>query len=414
MYIEDYLELLAGLQVREDATDYQFSLFTTDVKLLTSLAKQVKQNIGLTDRQYELTKKKLLEYREQFEKNGFFDLDRDLENLRIDLRTIDRSKTVQLVEKEYFDLFSNNKILMLAIRFPYSNKMIKYINFIKEMQLRREYDSKTKTHFIPFTENNVLKVVDKLNVANFDIQKEIIDYYNQVKNFKDSPEKYQPGIYNFKLKHVHTNCKNYLINLLGEPSSENLALYYDRRNEFGLGYFDSIPLQNVLQKYSNLSNRLLKNTNKQVLIDSNEFKLYEIYNALNELQKFPLLVVLKHGYEADNLIECFKSVTNQNDIKNISVMFRLENNTEKNIQFNNLVKQFELNNKLNNETKVVILNNEKLPKPLLYEKWKPHTTLLFDTFRSNKQLSIYYNEANLIINYNNKKVSVTNPAAKFI
>jgi len=140
MDIEDYLELLAGFQLNEKMPKYEFYLETRDVKLITSLAKQVRGNTGLTDRQHELAKKKLLEYQDQFEKNDFFDLDKDLENLRIELRNINRAKTVKIVLKDYFDLFSVRDKLMIAVRFPYSNKMIKYINFIKDMQERREYD----------------------------------------------------------------------------------------------------------------------------------------------------------------------------------------------------------------------------------------------------------------------------------
>ena len=60
--------------------------------------------------------------------------DNDLNNLRLPLRVIDRSKTISLVEREYIDLFGNVKTTMIAIRFPYSNKMIKYIEFIKLLQ----------------------------------------------------------------------------------------------------------------------------------------------------------------------------------------------------------------------------------------------------------------------------------------
>lgn len=405
MDIEDYLELLTGVKSANNTPNYQFFLNTSDVKLLTSLAKQVQKNIGLTDRQFELTKKKLLEYRDDFEKNGFFDLDKDLENLRIELRTINRSKTVQLVLKDYFDLFSVRNKVMIAIRFPYSNKMIKYITFIKDIQERREYDSKSKTHFVEFTEKNVLKIVDKLQDANFEIQKEIIDYYKEIKEFEKSPQKFQPGVYNFELKNIHKNCIDYLVAYLGKPCLQNLALYYDRRDEFGLGHFDETDLRDSLKEYSSLANKIIERRDKQILIDSSKFTFKDVFSAIKELQRLPLLIILKHGHEAENLLEYYQALADKTDLKNISVMFRLENNTEKNIQFNELVKELKINNKVTSTTEVVILNNEKIPKPLLQENWKPNTTLLIDTFRQKKQLTIYYNESSLIINYDDANLS---------
>lgn len=405
MDIEDYLELLTGAKPTNSTSNYQFILNKSDVKLLTSLAKQVQKNIGLTDRQFELTKKKLLEYRDDFEKNGFFDLDKDLENLRIELRTINRSKTVQLVLKDYFDLFSVRNKVMIAIRFPYSNKMIKYITFIKDIQERREYDSKSKTHFVEFTEKNVLKIVDKLQDANFEIQKEIIDYYKEIKEFEKSPQKFQPGVYNFELKNIHKNCIDYLVAYLGKPCLQNLALYYDRRDEFGIGHFDETDLRDSLKEYSSLANKIIERRDKQILIDSSKFTFKDVFSAIKELQRLPLLIILKHGHEAENLLEYYQALADKTDLKNISVMFRLENNTEKNIQFNELVKELKINNKVTSTTEVVILNNEKIPKPLLQENWKPNTTLLIDSFRQKKQLTIYYNESSLVINYDDANVS---------
>ena len=409
MDIEDYLELLAGFQLNEKMPKYEFYLETRDVKLITSLAKQVRGNTGLTDRQHELAKKKLLEYQDQFEKNDFFDLDKDLENLRIELRNINRAKTVKIVLKDYFDLFSVRDKLMIAVRFPYSNKMIKYINFIKDMQERREYDSESKTHFVEFTEKNVLKLVDKLKDANFDIQEELIQYYDQIKEFETTPQNYEPGIYNYKLKNVHTRCIDYMHNYFGEPCLENLAIFYDRRNEFGLSYFDQDNLQDSLLKYSELANKIIKSTYHHTFVDNNQFSLIDVCSALNELKRYPLLIVLKLGEEIENLTNLHQAFDQKIDTTDIAVMYRLENNTEKNIQFNELVKKFNFNNKLSDKTKVVIINNEKITKPLLQLKWKPNTTLLCDSFRQKKQITTYSNESSLVIRYDNIKISMLRP-----
>ena len=161
MYIEDYLEILA-----DPASN--IILDNADVKLIKSLASQTKKNVPFTDRQYNLAKLKIISYKEQLDEVGYKFTDNDLNNLRLPLRVIDRSKTISLVEREYIDLFGNVKTTMIAIRFPYSNKMIKYIEFIKLLQKNKKlYDTKTKTHFIELTENNIYKIVEKFKQANF-------------------------------------------------------------------------------------------------------------------------------------------------------------------------------------------------------------------------------------------------------
>ena len=62
MYVEDYLELLAGLS--EKHIEKKFFLHARDKTLINSLARQTFQATPLTNRQHELTKRKLLEYKE--------------------------------------------------------------------------------------------------------------------------------------------------------------------------------------------------------------------------------------------------------------------------------------------------------------------------------------------------------------
>ena len=69
MYIEDYLELFVGLHKEQKA--FKFFATKNDEVLMFSLGRQVMRGISLTDRQYELAKRKLLEYKEQFEVYGF-------------------------------------------------------------------------------------------------------------------------------------------------------------------------------------------------------------------------------------------------------------------------------------------------------------------------------------------------------
>jgi len=387
MTIEDYIEILSTLDVD-----------TRDRKLITSLSSQIKKNIGLTDRQHSLAKKKVKEYEKEFLKNGY-DINDGLDNLRHPYREIDRSKKVFLVEKDSFTWVDNEKRVMIGITFPYSNKMIKHINFIKSLQDRNDYDSKSKTHFLKLNEKNVFEIVDRLKECNFEIDEELLNFYNIIQKFIESKNDFIPGIVNYKFVNTSKIAEEYAIKILGVPTVKNLALYYDRKDILGLNLFDSNELNRSFSMLTPLAEKIAKLENKNIFMSKIIHTFFDVCNVINELKRFPLLVILSKGQENQDLVDLIDSLQKFIDIENISVLFRLDNISGNNIDFNENVKKFKLNNKITEATQVVILNNEKLPKPLLISKWQPTTTLLLASIRHSRLVSTYYNKSDLVIHY---------------
>jgi hypothetical protein len=398
MTIEDCIEFLAqNIDIR-----------ASDIKLIKSFANQCKKNIALTDRQHELAKQKIIDYKEELNLNGFENVEDSLNNLRNPYRIIDRSKTIKLVSKSYADFFETTTITMLAIRFPFSKKMIKHIELISKLQDRKEFDRNTKTHFLNFTEKNVLAIIDALKDSNFDIQPEILDYYNKVKLFVTDEKKHLPGIYNYKLKNVHQRTVDFIVDKLGKPCLENLSLYFDRRDSLGLNYFDIDDLNLSLQLKSSLAKKIAYADTKNVFLDMTAHTFQEIFLALSQLQKFPLLIILKKKDQHTTLQKIFEHLKLYTDPKNIAVLFRLENNSEENILFNQLVKKLNLNNQISKETQVVFLDNGKIPKPLFNSNWLQSTTLLLESFRQSKLVTHFHNKADLVIHYDLQPSTWTN------
>lgn len=393
MYIEDYLEVLA-----DPASNVV--LDATDVKLIKSLASQTRNNVPFTDRQYNLAKLKIISYKDQLNEVGYKFTDNDLNNLRLPLRVIDRSKTISLVEREYIDLLGNVKTTMIAIRFPYSNKMIKYIEFIKQLQKNKKlYDTKTKTHFIELTESNIYKVVEKFKQANFEIDNNVEILYQAIKHFIDNEQKYKPGIYDFVLKNTHQKLLDYAHSLLGKPTKNNYSLYWDRRNILGLEYFDSDVLADSLKLFSPTAQKIANSNNKEVFCSKKFFSIEDICTSLVELKRWPILVILKNNNETEYLQKTYSAFSNYISHNEMSVLFRLANANNDQISFNELVQKLKLNNPVNNNTKLVFLNNIKIPKPLISEKFIFNTTILLESFRHQKILSTYYQQSDLIIHY---------------
>ena len=96
MYVEDYLEILSS--IHDNSHKEGFKILPEDQSLMFSLARQTFRGTPLTDRQLELSQKKLIEYKAQFLEKGYNNFDTDITSLRMPLREIDRSKTITFVE----------------------------------------------------------------------------------------------------------------------------------------------------------------------------------------------------------------------------------------------------------------------------------------------------------------------------
>ena len=110
----------------------------------------------------------------------------------------------------------------------------------------------------------------------------------------------------------------------------------------------------------------------------------------------------------NNLIQSFNILKNFVNPKDISVLFRLENVND-GIAFNEFVRDNGLNNKLANNTKIVYINNKKIPKPLLKSSWRPEGVLCLDTTRNYSKVNQFEEEFDLVIQYSSEEHTPWNP-----
>ena len=392
MHIEDYLELFTGLS-NQSTQDNKFTCAEKDEILMNSLGRQVFRQVALTDRQHELAKSKLLEYKEQFIRYGFDNLENDIDSLRMPLRQIDRQKTISLQDR-------NNKIT-IAVRFPFSKKMIKHIEFLQRLQTQKNYDNKSKTHFIDFNEYNLFQIIFKLKDCNFEVQKELLEYYRLLKIMKDDKENNAPGIYGFEIKNLHAKAIDYAVTSIGEPNVDNLVAYKDRENLLGLKHFDDVELQKAISNLQPLTKKIMQRTNSMIFIDDNEYTFNNIVESVLELYRFPLLIVLPKDKEYDILSHTYKSFKNIIPNERISVLFRLDNDNEEGRDFNQFVKNNELNSPLDNLTKIVYISSNKIPKPLIASDWYPELGIVIKNFRLMRNIQTYIDNIDLVIHYDN-------------
>ena len=385
---EDLIEIISGMTQGK----FVFEIQNTDRNLMFSLGKQCLRQIPFTDRQYELAKRKILDYKDQFEANGIDGVEEKMNNLRQPLRSIDRSKTISLVEQ--------NDQTMIAVRFPFAKNMIKYIEILNSIHKNKGYDKANKTHFITPTEKNIYRLIGNFQKANFEIEESLLEQYRKLLEMKENKNKHVPGVYGLQLKNLHNKAFDYAVSSIGEPSLDNLALYKDRQEILGINYFDEDDLQQSIHKLQPLTKKIINRSKQNILVNSLKYTVDNVVESVLELHRFPLLVIIPDNDDSveclQNVYECFKGIVLD---ESCSVMFRKDNKNQIDRNFNSFIKQKNLNNSLAKNSKIVYISNNKIPKPLLVSDWKPSAVLMYGSRRTNMKLDSYVSECDLVMHY---------------
>jgi len=381
--VEDCLEFLVGLK-----GDSKVDIDKADVHIMSSIARQVFRGIALTDKQYELVKGKVILYKNSIPQT---DVDQIVNNLRQPLREIDRTKSIKVVEQE--------RTLYIAIRFVFNKKYIDKIEKIKSLCKNNHYDPKQKSHYFPLTELNVFNIISTFKDSGFSIDSNLLEYYEKVETMNNNKKDYIPGIYSLKLKNLNQKAIDYMISSIGEPDIDNLALYKDRQDSLGFGYVDDADLQESMSRLTILSKKVVSREKQHVLVQPTKYNLNTVAESILELHRFPMLVVLPTEDPMRGLHQVFTAFNGIIMNDSVSVMFRLDNKDEYCKEFNNFVRENNLNNPLDSSTKIVYINSGKFPKPILSSGWNPTTALLFGSKTPGSKVNTYIDNLDLVIHY---------------
>jgi hypothetical protein len=403
--VEDYLEVLAGFQ-----GDTKIKIESTDCTILYSIAKQVFRGKALTDRQLDVVCLKLNQYSDQFTTAGYINLGDvvSMQSTRQPLRSVDRSQWIRIVDKPVMNKpqFVSSRLKKatepepskdsyVAIRFPFSKKIIMLIETLAYKHRQGYYHEKgTHIHYFKITENTLYDIVKAFENKNYDIDSEILEYVEQIKDIKNNPKDYVPGVYDLELKNTTTSLNKKITNHLGELSAQNVYLYKDRSLLYGLTHFDDIHTHT--NSKSILTQRIIKRIEPSIFISQNEWHFDAVVSSVVELKRFPLLIVLPDTNILDHLSKTDNSFKGFIKPDKISVMFRLDNKTDK--EFNQYIKDHNLNNSLAKDTQVVyISSSKKFPKPLFNSDWQMESVLFLESIRNTKLE--HYLVSDLIIHY---------------
>ena len=254
------------------------------------------------------------------------------------------------------------------MRFPFKKSHIMLINEISNFAEGYEHKKGTHIHSFDYTESNVLLLLDRFNDKGFKVDEEIFLVWHEMQHMLLQKDSYVPGIYNMQLKNISKKIENLLTEEIGELNDENYIKYIDRRFRYGIEHFESQEAITNIQK-------IAYRKDLEYQSKPSKEKLEHVLTSLYTLDRFPILFIL----DKDNCEKQLHSIVNFYrdiiDSSTHSVLFREEN---KDSGFNSLIRDRKLNNWVDKDTKIVYINNKKLPKLLIENEWRPSVAFMFD------------------------------------
>jgi len=289
-YLEDIIE--------KAATEEKFKqdIKKSDLELFKSIHKQItKKKLSLTDRQYDLILIKIEDYRD-FLLEGLDDLPASGLEVKHPIRSIDRSKWIRIIDNH------------IVVRFVFNKKFIHFLESLKKDFLIQDKRNNTKTY--KFTDKSCYTIINHLEQFEFEIDPMLMDRYQQLKEFYQSPEQHIPGIYDWEIKNIPNAAKDMYYEKYGKPSWENIHIYLDRKGKCGLEHFDNYDLEFLPTALKKIINR----SDNVVFFTEDEISVSDISRALHELNRINVTVVSNDAISIAGYSDNVEDLKKQEDL----------------------------------------------------------------------------------------------------
>ncbi len=401
--IEACLELIAGFS--ENKITKPFILLERDKQIIIDIAKKVYKGYALTDRQYEVVKRILLNrYSSQFKLRNI-DIQNSVNTLRQKLRVLDRTRYIRIEKgSDYVDPIWSGYMpkKVVVVRFPFNMPLTKLVQDIRKTfpdLITRYYNQRLKDRYLfPFNERVIYKLVDRLKTRMTEIDPVLLEIYKKIDAIAKNPSDYVPGIYDYKFSNIDKAVTKKYTDLFGEPTQENLFKFWDRKEHMGIKNIDQNELTQSSKDLTVLTKKILQRSQPFINLDTTKWQLEQMVETLLELDRFPLLVVLPHNdfKSLELLIRMHNLLKNVIAPEDVSVMHRRKNGTSSGKDYNEYIHTQKINNTLANNTKIVYITNKKVPKPLVKSDWRPSTVVCMDDSRSYTKVDSFMHEFDLV------------------
>lgn len=367
IYIEDILHYIVDSNIVNEA----------DRPILSSISRQCKRSVALTDKQFNLVFSKLLTYQDILTKEANVTL-KENHDTRLPLRQIDRSKTINIVTQSELDNVPyesyKEKWLWASIRFPFSKKLISKIEKIKNAVPSTHYKHKKGTHIhsIKITGANVYHIIEQFKNSEFVIDPQLLDYHNHSKEILDNSSKHAINFSAGKFNNLPAK-------VIDELSLLNDLQIIDRKIKYGYTV-------STVDNYASLSEEIAHRKTTDICVDPSVHSLKDIAYSMETLKRFPIVALIDES-EAMNQISAIHQAFDFIDNSRQCALFRVDSSDTYNL--NDYIKEHNLNNWVDNNTQIVYIKKSQLPKVLLKSDFMPLTTIGITSYRSNTYVEGY-------------------------
>jgi hypothetical protein len=354
-----------------------------DRRILKNLAKMIKMPTFITESQSRLLIKIL---QENLESLHFIGADL-IPSLRSPtwsktFRPIDSSRKISITKDT-----EGNAVINIECSF---NKDIKRIlqNISKEMD-GQIFKAHTRHCQFLLSEKNLLLVIAHLKKFNFEYTAQVESLYKDILAINK-----QEVINSFDVN-SDSNAKMKTM-MSKEIDKDNILLVSDRR----IKYQYTVNNLTKIAK-SSLAEHLALRTQPKVFINREIYSEKDLVLSLRELKRTKIMGIFDE-YDVKSCIRNLEIIHNTFELlgnkPNIGVYFRFPNEGDGK-RFNELVAEYGYNKQLDNNCRIAVIANGKLPKFFLKSSWYPDTTVSFSNQFRNNKTSIYCNSCDMIVYY---------------
>lgn len=360
------------------------SLPKKEKKILLSLSHQLKRDIFLTKKQANL----LINI-----------LSSNKENLKIM-----NPEEVSLIEnpvwsKDFREIIPTKKIYFSDSDFKYlivestHDKSFKdKINKLKKIVLGNTINVSPTFYKISCNEFNLITVVDFFAKDGFVISDDVKILHEKITELVKNNSNYL-DIYSPQNNKILSQITNEII----KESDRDLILL-DKRIKYQYS-FSSKKIENSLE--FKIANRSKTN----MWIDETNYTLEEILESFKSLNRFPCLFVFDkhHVVSSLRILNLLKNYAEKTHDGSIGIYFRVDNSSQSNKEFNEFIKNNNLNKNLTSETTIAGIASALLPKFFLNTNWYPESVINFSPTFNGSKTSAFCQRVDLIVHYSSNK-----------
>lgn len=377
------IDTLFSLIMSQELEKVQALVSANDIKILTSLNKSINSHLYITEKQSSLLLKVLkenLNHFTQFDENFEFYVNSPVWSKPF--RYIDQTKRM------YIQTESNP--FRIYYEFPVSGQLKQVFSILNVVLSGFVCHHSGKLYSADLTENNIVASIDALSKHNFELDESLKSYYKTITSWNRDDYKNQ-----FTISTMPTpDFQKIIAQDLGIDTPLTQNLINDRSIRYQ--YFTE-----KLKSPETLTEIIANRTDTSLWIDKTQFALKDIIHSLIELKRLPVLIVFdvwesaRCSLELKNLIAALDA---NNITDNIGIYFRVSNDHGKS-EFNQLIADNNYNGMLNDHTKVVGVQNGKIPKFFLNSSWTPMSIISLGSSFKNNKTDVYSNCCDLVITH---------------